>query len=55
MIACGNVILCYKITGASRGPPPTLVYVNGTINYNLNRRCCVGLQFPCVFGCNGVE
>ena len=35
MIACGNVILCYKITGASRGPPPTLVYVNGTINYNL--------------------
>ena len=35
MIACGNVILCYKITGASKGPPPTLVYVNGTINYNL--------------------
>ena len=37
MIACGNVILCYKITGASRGPPPTLVYVNGTINYNFQR------------------
>ena len=38
MIACGNVILCYKITGASKGPPPTLVYVNGTINYNLKNR-----------------
>ena len=23
MIACGNVILCYKITGASRMPRPT--------------------------------
>ena len=36
MIACGNVILQCKITGASRGPPPTLIYVNATINYNLN-------------------
>ena len=36
MIACGNVILQCKITGASRGPPPTLMYVNATINCNLN-------------------
>ena len=37
MIACGNVILRYKITGASKGPPPTLAYVYRKINYNMKR------------------
>ena len=34
VIACGNMILHRKITGASRGPPPTHLYRNGTLNYN---------------------
>ena len=35
MIAYGNVILLYKITGASGMPRPTKVYIIGTLNDNL--------------------
>ena len=38
MIAYGNVILFYKITGASGMPRPTRAYDIGTINYNLGYR-----------------
>ena len=43
MIAYGNVILFYKITGASGMPRPTKAYVIGTINYNF--------YVPPVVGC----
>ena len=40
MIAYSNVILFYKITGASGMPRPTKVYVIGTINYKFSAYCC---------------
>ena len=46
MIAYGNVILFYKITGASGMPRPTMAYVVGTINYNLNEMFCILQKIP---------